>query len=336
MKRGWSNPPPVVVVGGTEPYLRDREIRKAVQASVSLGRDVVELNSGAEAMQTVSYASTFGMPTLVVVPASEMKAEDIIKHTAKKDTSVTLLLTVAGEINDKKIPAVAPVHGAHRISFSQPKTRKAQARAATIFAQKEADSLMKSKDVLPLRLAEALVKVVGTDLGLVYHEVLKVCTLAQARGISPLTPDLMKATLYRPGGVVLDPVREALAASNPIAMMKALDRLKAGVSDPVMLLLRAKGAPGKLATLWLQVCSLLERGASEEEISHRLNIPIWAVKTEVATAQRWGSKRLSKLVVSLSDVEGGVFIGAPSPWVACVIALVGSCTAHPPAISVGR
>lgn len=336
MKKGWANPPPVVVVGGTEPYLRDREIRKAIQASVSTGRDVVELASGSEAMQTVSYAATFGMPTLVVVPASEMDAEDIAKHTKDKNTSVTLLLTVSGELDEKKVPSIAPVHGAHRISFSQPKTRKAQTRAAVVFARKEADVLMKSKDVLPARLAEALVRVVGSDLGLVYHEVLKVCTLAIARGISPLTPDLMKATLHRPGGVVLSPVREALASSNPVAMMRALDRLKAGVADPVMLLLRAKGAPGKLATLWLQVCSLLERGASEEEISQRLNIPPWAVKNEVLAAKRWGSRRLSKLVVSLSDVEKGVFIGAPSPWVSCVIALVESCTEHPPAVSVGR
>jgi DNA polymerase III delta subunit len=195
---------------------------------------------------------------------------------------------------------------------------------------------MQSKDVLPLQLAEALVGVVGADLGLVHHEVLKVCTLAQARGVSPITPDLMKGTLYRPGGVELGSVRDALAASNPIAMMKALDKLKAGVSDPVMLLLRARGAPGKLAVLWLQVSELLERGATEEELSQRLNIPVWAVKNEVVAARRWGSSRLRKLVVSLAEVEKGVFSGAPSPWVSCVATLVGFCAEHPLTVSVGR
>ena len=120
-------------------------------------------------------------------------------------------------------------------------------------------------------------------------------------------------------------------------MMKALDRLKAGVSgDPVMLLLRAKGAPGKLVPLWLQICFLLKGGATEEEISHRLNIPSWAVKGEISSAQKWGIDRLSKLMVSLAKVERGVLSGAPSPWVSCVSTLVNSCGSNPHPVSVTR
>ena len=337
MKKGWGNPPSVVVVGGTEPYLRDREIRKAIMAAVATGRDVVECGPNDDPMQTVSYASTFGMPTLVVVPASQVKAADVEKHAANKKSPITLLLKVDGDLDDKKNPSLAPVHGAHRISFSKPKTRKAQIKAAVTFARKEADVAMQSKDVLPLRLAEALVAAVGTDLGVVCNEVLKVATLARARGVQPINVQLLKGTLHRPGGVDLAPVRKAMAASDPIAMMKALDRLKAGVSgDPVMLILRAKGAPGKLASLWLQVCFLIERGATTEEISHRLNIPSWSVKSEVSAATRWGSKRLSKLMVSLAKVERGVLFGAPSPWVSCVTTLVDSCSGDPRVGSVGR
>ena len=338
MKKGWGNPPSVVVVGGTEAYLRDREIRKAVLAAVSTGRDVVECGpSDADPMQAVSYAGTFGMPTLVIVSASQLKVEDVEKHVAAKKSPVTLLLKVDGELDEKKVPSIAPVHGANRIAFSKPKTRKAQTKAAVKFARKEADSRMQSKDVFPLRLAEALVNTVGTDLGVVSNEVLKVASLARARGVSPITVDLLKATLHRPSGVDLTRVRKALVAMDPVAMMKALDRLKGGVNgDPVMLLLRAKGAPGKQALLWLQICSLLSQEATSEEISHRLKIPSWAVKGEIAAAKRWGSSRLSKLVVSLSEVERGALSGAPSPWVSCVTALVGSCRGEPPSISVGR
>jgi DNA polymerase III delta subunit len=337
MKKGWGNPPSVVVVGGTESYLRDREIRKAILAAVATGRDVVECGPDDDPMQTVSYAGTFGMPTLVVVSAGQVKESDVEKHVTNKKSPITLLLKVDGELDDKKHPSIAPVHGAHRISFSKPKTRKAQIKAAVTFARKEADVAMQSKDVLPLRLAEALVGAVGTDLGVVYNEVLKVATLARARGIQPINVELIKGTLHRPGGVDMAPVRKALAASDPVAMMKALDRLKAGVSgDPVMLILRAKGAPGKLAPLWIQICSLIERGATAEEISHRLNIPVWSVKGEVSAATRWGSERLSKLVVSLAKVERGVLFGAPSPWVSCVTALVDSCSGDPRLGSVGR
>lgn len=337
MKKGWGNPPPVVVVGGSESYLRDRELRKAVLAAVATGRDVVECGPNDDPMQTVSYAGTFGMPTLVVVPASQVKASDVAKHMAVKESPITLLLKVDGELDEKKFPSIAPVHGAHRISFSKPKTRKAQIKAAVNFARKEADASMQSKDVLPLRLAEALVNAVGTDLGVVSNEVLKFCTLARARGVSPINVDLLKATLHRPSGVDLGPVRNALAASDPVAMMKALDRLKAGVSgDPVMLLLRASGAPGKLVPLWIQICFLLKGGSTSEEISHRLNIPSWSVQKEVSAAKRWGSSRLSKLMVSLAKVEEGVLSGAPSPWVSCVSALVDSCSGDPRPVSVGR
>ena len=276
------------------------------------------------------------MPTLIVLPATALKAQEVEPLVSKKKSPVTFLLVVDGELDEKKIPSIVPVHGANRLSFSKPKTRKAQHTAAVGFARKEADNILQSKDVLSPKLASALVKVVGTDLGLVHHEVLKVCTLARSRGVSPITADLMKSTLYRPSGIAMGPVRDALAASDPVAMMKALDRLKAGVSDPVMLLLRAKGAPGRLASMWLQICSLIEEGSSEEEISQRLNIPVWAVKKEVVAAKRWGSRRLSKLLVSLAEVERGVFSGSPSPWVSCVSTLVGSCGDQPQRVSVGR
>ena len=103
-----------------------------------------------------------------------------------------------------------------------------------------------------------------------------------------------------------------------------------------MLILRAKGAPGKLALLWLQICFLLLRDATSEEIAHRLKIPPWAVNGEVAAAKRWGASRLSKLVVSLAKVERGALSGAPSPWVSCVTALVDSCRGEPHPVSVGR
>jgi DNA polymerase III delta subunit len=337
VRRGWGNPPPVVVVGGSEPYLRDREIRKAIRASASLGKDVVESKSGPEAEQTASYANTFGMPTLVVVSASDMKAEDVQKHIDRKSAVVTVLMIVDGDLDEKKYPAIVPVHGAHRAAFSQPKTRKAKLRAATVFAQSEADGFLQSKGVLPTRLADALVSAVGDDLGLIHNEVLKVCSLAKARGVSPISAELLRSTLYRPSGVDLTPLREAFASINPVLMMKALDRLKNGVpGDPVMLVLRARGAPGYLAIQWLQITSLLERGASEEEIAQRLQIPAWAVRNEVVAASKWGSDRLRKLVVALARVERAVFTGAPSPWVSCVATLVGFCANEPLRVSVGR
>ena len=41
MKRSWQNPPPVVLVAGTETYLRDREVQRAIRAAYIKGREVI-------------------------------------------------------------------------------------------------------------------------------------------------------------------------------------------------------------------------------------------------------------------------------------------------------
>jgi hypothetical protein len=303
-------------------------VRKAILAASFAGRDVVEVNPSdptSQVSQTVSYALTFGTPTLIVTPAEGLDPEAVVAHVARGETPISMVLVVDGDIDEKKVPAVSPVHGAYRISYPRPGTRRDRERAAAAFARKEASRLLGTKEALSGRLSDALVSAVGTDFGIISAEVSKVTAFARHGGATTVNAAALKGTLHRPGGVDLLPVSKALAASDAGAMFRALLRLRDRMSDPVMLLLRARGGPGYLAILWLRIAVLIEAGASEQEIVDRLGIPGWSLKREVPAAKRWGTPRLKGLVVGLARVEEGVLRGAPSPWVSCVSTLIGSC-----------
>lgn len=323
----WKSPPALVVIGGTEDYLRDREVRNAKLVASSAGLDVISADDDAEAVDALTSAGTFGTSCLVIIGAKEVHPETVLDLKKNPVKGSGLLIVVPGTLDEKKFPSIAPVHGGYRMEHARPTTKKGLRTLAMRFAQAEADRLVGGKGCLPERLAEALVGAAGHDLGVVSFEIQKMAALARSRGEDSITLDMVKDLLRASSEIDMGPLRDALRARNPKRMAAELSRVRRRApEDPVMLMLRARGGPADLAVAWLQVSLLLEKKKPLSEISSRLGIPTWSLERDhVVAAKAWTIPALRKLIGDLAWVDSRTLKGAPAPWAAFEGALLSAC-----------
>ena len=331
MRRSWQNPPPVVLVAGTETYLRDREVQRAIRAAYIKGREVILAwgdEPDPEVVDAFTSASTFGGEALVVANGTKI-SPDIVKDQVENPIpGVCLLLLIRGAAKEKT-EAVSLVHGGYRLIYTRPTARKDRNKAAQLFARTEATRLTGSKGALSPKLASSLVQVCGDDLGVLAQEISKASALARYQGEEEISATHLRATIRPSSSIDIGPLASALSLRNGVKVGDAMLRLKTNSpsTPPVMLLLRGRGGPVDLSFRWLQVALLLGEGASATEIASRLNIPVWLVeKQDMSAARRWGVKRLRNLIASLAIVEDGFLKGAPASWVALESALLGACS----------
>ena len=324
--KSWANPHPLMFVGGSEDYLVVREVGRARAAARTFGRRVVRASSASEVRDAADESDTFGHPVLLLVEGATTLPVAVVEEFAKRtDNAATLVVVHEGEVNPDKFPC-PPVLPLYRLVFNRPSSRKDREKAAHKFVGEE---VARAKMTTSEQVVEALVSLVGDDLGTLAQEVLKATTLARARGVTTLDAKLFGSVLRPAAEVDLRPVTAALAARDAVGLTKSLHRLRTaseGSGDPLMLVLKAKGGPADQALSWLQVAYLLDSGATVEEISSRLSAPKWAVEKElIPAAKRWGTAALSRLVADLARAEAAVLRGAPSPWNALVASLLLSC-----------
>jgi len=328
--KSWANPHPLMFVGGSEDYLVGREVGRARAAARTFGRRVVRASSVGEVRDATDEADTFGQPVLLLVEGATTLPVSIIEEfAARTDNAATLVVVHEGEVNPDKFPC-PPVLPLYRLVFNRPSSRKDRESAARKFVGEE---VARAKMTVPEQVVEALVSLVGDDLGVLAHEVMKTTTLARARGVTMLDAKLFGSVLRPAADVDLRPVTAALAARDAVGLTKSLHRLRTaseGSGDPLMLVLKARGGPADQALAWLQVAHLLDSGATVEEISSRLATPKWAVEKDlIPTAKRWGTAALARLVADLARAEGAVLRGAPSPWNVLVSRLLLACSPTP-------
>ena len=322
----WRKPPPVVIIGGTEDYLRDREIRNAIRVSRQSGKTVVEANDEGDVLDALSASDTFGIQTLVVIPAKKISPDLVQEHKDSGSKEACILLTVDGALDDSKLPAIAGVHGAYRVEHTRPTTKSGLVKLAERFVRAEADALLPGKGVISEGLTEALTGAVGTDLGMLHFELYKMCALARSRGETQITKDCVQELLRPSSDIDLGPLREALKLRSAGRVAGALDRIRRRApDDPTMLLLRGKGGPADLVVTLLRA-SLMGRGVSADRAAERLGIPTWAYSKDIEPAlKNWKTPILRELVGDLASVDRAVLLGSPSPWVALVSALLRAC-----------
>lgn len=324
-------------VGGSEDYLVAREVSRARAAARTFGRRVMWASTIGEVRDAADEADTFGQPMLLLVEgASTLPVAVVEEFAARTDNAATLVVVHEGEVNPDKFPcpSVPPLY---RLVFNRPASRKDKEKAALKFVGEE---VARAKMTVAEKVVEALVSLVGDDLGMLAHEVMKTTTLARARGVTVLDAKLFGSVLRPAADVDLRPVTAALAARDPVGLVKSLHRLRTaseGSGDPLMLVLKARGGPADQALAWLQVAHLLDSGATAEEISSRLSAPKWAVEKDmIPAAKRWGTTALARLVADLAHAEGAVLRGSPSPWNALVSSLLLACTPTPLPVAGAR
>jgi len=333
MKIAWATkgPPRVMLVSGTDDFLRGRWVRQVITDAHRHGYDVVQAADEGDVVSTVTMAGTFGTKTLVVAPADKISVETVEEHVGSGPDNVSILLEIPGLKDDKKYPAICPVHEGYRINFDVPASKKDLESRAVQFVRVEAARVLGAKDSkMDARLATSVVRGVGTDLGVLAHEVLKYAGHAKARGASAIEVEDVRAMIRGSAEADIQPVRDALSRADAKGMAKALDRVrsKSVGGDPTMLLLRARGGPADLALQWLRVALLLDKGAGASQIASQVGVPEWAVQRDIVpTVRRWGKTNLTNLVQNLAAADRAALRGAPSPWIAVEAALLDGCRA---------
>jgi len=310
-RRSWANPAPFVLVGGSEDFLVRRERLRAFKAAHTFGRHVLVGCNQSEIEDTINECDTFGTQALIWLEDPKLADGIFEEFSARKDNNVCIVLSSNESLDPAKLSApYSYVPDAYRIFYNRPSSRRDRERAAVKFATQEA---ARNKIELPENVAEALVSLIGDDLGVVSFELEKAFTLARARKLSEVSAALVRETIRPSTEVDLRPLMGALVQMDPVGISKALVRLPG--PEVLPLLLRGKGGPADVSLVWLQAAELMAQGSGPEEISSRLNQPKWAVEKEILpAAKRWGKPRLLRLVVSLSKVESALFRGAPSAW----------------------
>ena len=329
MKFSWDKPPLAMAVTGDDHFLRRRWLQHTTLGAYQAGYEVVHVGSDGEVIDALSMGTTFGQPMLIRVGGKEVAYETVEAHLADNLKSrVCIVMDVDGSVDEKKHPAVALVKKKHLFTYSTPARKQDQEARARKFLTMEAHRLTSNQDALSADLARAMVKALGTDLGVLSYEIGKVTALVRSRRGGQIEVADVTSLVRGKAGAEMQPIRDALAAAHAGKMAKALSKMRRkSASDPTMLLLRARGGPADLAYRWLQAALLLDRAASVEEISSRLGSPTWVTKrTTIPAAKKWGTRNLANLVRDLAYADRGLLKGIPAPWVACESALLRGCS----------
>lgn len=326
MSLSWANPPPVVLVGGTEEFLVRRELKNAILSAHKSGIRTEFATSDSEAVDILTGAATFGDTCLVHIDAKEVSEQTVQEVLENPVEKVCLLIHCPYEVNPKKFPFIKLLHGAYIREHKRPEKRAGVEKLALRFIMFECGNILGNKTAISEGLAKAIVRVVGTDLGVLSFECLKFCMLAKSQNRNTIEKDDVVSLLKQGDSLDLDSMRQALKNKDVKGLALSLFRIrKKSTSDPSMLLLRGRGGPADLAFNWLLVKKLQKARKSLAEISSRSGISEWILKKDyVPTLKNWEEKKIEKLLFDLSECDRGILLGCPSPWTACETVLLRS------------
>lgn len=323
--KGWKNPPPVAAVYGSEGFLRRRVVRLAIKEAVKANRRV-EFVDGTDPdafEDALSSSVMFAEPQLLVVTdIKDLDPFEIDAHAKEDDNTVSILLVHEGTPKDKVSELIEFVPKSYRFPFEKPEKKYKIPEVAAKFLMAEAKD--RGLELGP-DLADALVSKVGTDLGVLSYEILKVEALLAARGEGPkVTPDHLKDTMVLLGEVDVGAIADAVGRASVPRLLKAMDDVKRNSSkDPT---LHTVAWISKQAMTWLHAATLIQQGAGDDEGASRTGTPPYVYKSFILpVARRWQTSRLMSLVKRLAMAESAVKSGRVAPWTLLECGLVASC-----------
>lgn len=340
MTRGWDRPYPVMVLAGTDDFMRDRELTRVRRAASATGRRFVRLSEGdGEGLRSIlSAAFLVSDPCFAVIESglprrrgqsgswTDEDAALVCEHHRDDDAAdVAFIVVQAGDLPANGfVRRIVDVVGKKRVlSWEAPKPWEAR-EAASKFLRAELARL-------GFRIGEAeadlSVKLSGTDRWLLTQEALKFVSLLRAEGRNDVTrSDVM--TLAAPfASEYREDLVAAVAAGDAVGVIRALTTARSsaeGDQGPVA----ACGHLARAVARWLHVASVLASGSkvSDEDVASRVGVKTFVLKTSLMPpAKRWGVERLSKLLRAVTAAERGAKQGRANPWVIFEAALLRHC-----------
>jgi DNA polymerase III delta subunit len=317
----WNKPPPLVILSGAEEFLRTRELKDAITAADTTGREVQFLD-GSERDALSGILSSSGMffktKHLVVISNPEkVDADLVLGHHERGNTDTCVVLHCEGDFKAKstvgKIAKKLPSNFVAK--FGAPKPWEAPEQAIH-FVIGEA---RKKKLKLDKKLAAAMVENIGVDYGILTFEIDKVYRLIQADGggTKEITAKHIKAVIAGFSSLGPMPIVEALGRRDLKSLSRALTNMRRTHSGALSgAALRACALVGHNVTTWLHCASLLSQGAGHDEIAERIKLHAFVVRKNILpVARRWSQTNLVALLNSIAAVERSVRSGHANPWV---------------------
>jgi hypothetical protein len=268
-------------------------------------------------------------PTLVLVSnPHKVDLGVVVAHNNAGDNTYILLLHHEGSLKAvkkfgkgvKELEAlIKRLPNKQHFSFQLPNPFKADGIAAD-FCVEEARKRGKK---LPLKVAKALVSVIGTDLGILHYEVLKAATYATATGSDEIEVRHVRGSKAALSEAEVTPVVRALEDLNLPRVLKALNRLQKTAEDPRSTLVKTCRFVSSSVLKWIAAANLESLGYEPKEAADALKINPWYYQNKVLPpAVRWGVPRLGRLLRALADSERAVKLGHVDPWTAFQVRLV--------------
>jgi len=327
---GWHNPPPVMVISGNEGFLRRQQLSKALTAARVTGRrveDIEDPESGA--VSAILDAGFFlSEPVLVLVRnPDKMDMKVVLDHSESGSKEICLVLYYEGKIRSNSAlgKALEALPKRFKLTFLKPDKDHLIMDRAIKFVCTESQQRGKQ---IGTGLAESLVKGVGDDLGILYFEVLKAATYADAMG-SPdvIEPLHVRATVARNKEADIIPISDAMARGSSLRVLREMQKVRERSMVPIpKLTSNVCALVGSQAARWLHAAIIHKQGGDMSEGASRLGVTPYVYRQYILPpAQLWGHRFLKGLIKKCARVEISAKTGHIDPWIELECALVSSC-----------
>ena len=339
MSRGWDRPYPVMVLAGTDEFMRDRELSRARRAASVTGRRFIRLSEGdGEGLRAaLSAAFIVSDPCILILESglprrrgqsgswTDGDAALVVEHHTGDDPSdIAMVVVHAGDIpTDGFVRTVVDATGKKKVlSWEAPKPWEAK-EASVKFLKAEVSRL-------GFRIADDVaglsIKLSGTDRWLLTQEASKFAAMLRADGRDDVTRADVVALAAPFASEYRDDLVAAIAAGNAGAVVRALTVARSGAEgeSPVA----ACGHVARTVSKWLHAASVLASGTrvSDEDIASRIGVKAYTLKTSILPpARRWGVASLTTLLRGVVAAERGAKQGRSNPWVMFEAALLRHC-----------
>lgn len=316
----------VIAVSGSEKFLRNRAIREVITTQTKKQWNVLEVDAAEPGgvATAFNHASLCGGRTLAIVRNPEKDIPTIEQHRQTQDDLVVLLLDCDGDVKDSsKLGKLLATPGIEHHKFSMPTKIWEQEAFAESFCVSEAKSYNFKMDKV---LARALVEYIGTDIGVLSFEMLKIATLAEAESSQEITKEIVRSCLGTVSEGGLQQILEALAIRDARRLSKALYRFSQMQKDPnngVMLVCRAVESK---AYSWFPIIKAREQGQTPQQAAENAGINAWFYMNKLyPQTVKWTTSDALKLIQEMARSERTLLQGGSAPWAALVSRLMSFC-----------
>ena len=318
MSISWKNPPPVLVMGGSEQFLVQREIRNAKLSMFKNGIRTERVSTDNEVIDLLTGCGTFGDTCLIHIEIDNVN-ELTIKELLDNPLPQVCLLVESTKELPKKCSWLDLVPKKMIREHNIPSKQADRVKVAQRFLSYECDRILGTSNTIEDNLSNAIVNVVGVDLGILSFEATKYALCAKYNGVQKITSDIVTGLIKQGEDLDLDGLRQSLKLKDKKRLALSLYKIRTkSTTDPTMLMLKGRGGPLDVLYNLLLVKQCLKQKKTPEEISSRLGIPLWILQKDLLTvAGNWEMKTLKQMVYLLAELESKILKGCPNSWAAC-------------------